>query len=122
MRAIQKMYLLLNLSHYIKRYGHFCQILAFFAMPAHQKSQKVTKFLVEKLCFRSYQPRKVTGVENTPLPVPLGLNVMKLFSFCKTLKIHIFRFDCCTIEITKMKDPDLFMHACNLIQATFIKF
>ena len=24
-----KMYLLLNLSHYVKSYGHFCQILAF---------------------------------------------------------------------------------------------
>ena len=25
-----KMYFLLNLSHYVKSYGHFCQILAFF--------------------------------------------------------------------------------------------
>ena len=24
-----KMYFLLNLSHYVKRYGHLCQILAF---------------------------------------------------------------------------------------------
>ena len=30
------MYFLLNLSHYVKRYGHFCQILAFFRLPAHQ--------------------------------------------------------------------------------------
>ena len=30
------MYLLLNLSHCVKSYGHFCQILAFFTMPAHQ--------------------------------------------------------------------------------------
>ena len=29
-----KMYILLNLSHYVKSYGHFCQILAFFTMPA----------------------------------------------------------------------------------------
>ena len=28
-----KMYLLLNLSHYIKRYGHLCQILAFLRCP-----------------------------------------------------------------------------------------
>ena len=25
-----KMYVLLNLSHYVKSYGHLCQILAFF--------------------------------------------------------------------------------------------
>ena len=31
-----KMYFLLNLSHYVKSYGHLCQILAFFAMPALQ--------------------------------------------------------------------------------------
>ena len=31
-----KMYFLLNLSHYVKSHGHFCQILAFFTMPAHQ--------------------------------------------------------------------------------------
>ena len=31
-----KMYFLLNLSHYVKSDGHFSQILAFFAMPAHQ--------------------------------------------------------------------------------------
>ena len=30
------MYFLLNLSHYVKSYGHLCQILAFFAMPALQ--------------------------------------------------------------------------------------
>ena len=31
-----KMYLLLNLSHFVKRCGHLCQILAFFMMPALQ--------------------------------------------------------------------------------------
>ena len=31
-----KMYFLLNLSHYVKSYGHLCQILAFFTMPALQ--------------------------------------------------------------------------------------
>ena len=36
MRAIQKCTFLLNLSHYVKRYGHLCQILAFSTMPAHQ--------------------------------------------------------------------------------------
>ena len=31
-----KMYFLLNLSHYVKSYGHLCQILAFSMMPALQ--------------------------------------------------------------------------------------
>ena len=31
-----KMYFLLNLSHCVKSYGHFCQILASFTMPAYQ--------------------------------------------------------------------------------------
>ena len=31
-----KMYLLLNLSHYVKSYRHLCQILAFFTMSALQ--------------------------------------------------------------------------------------
>ena len=68
-----KMYFLLNLNHYVKSYGHFCQIWDFFTMPAHQTWSchvtyeanfekflffpiilhlilgKVTKFLVEKL-------------------------------------------------------------------------
>ena len=67
-----KMYFLLNLSHYVKSYGHLCQVLAIFTMPAPQiwpchvtqeaNFEKkifflilhlilgiVTKFLVEKL-------------------------------------------------------------------------
>ena len=57
------MYFLLNLSHYVKSYGHLCQILAYFTMPSlqiwpchviqeailHLILGKVTKFLVEKL-------------------------------------------------------------------------
>ena len=30
------MYFLLNLSHHVKSYGHLCQTLAFFTMPALQ--------------------------------------------------------------------------------------
>ena len=67
-----KMYFLLNLSHYVKNYGHLCQFLAFLLCPLskyddvtwpkkqiskknnfflilHLISGKVTKFLVEKL-------------------------------------------------------------------------
>ena len=29
-KSYLKMYFLFNLSHYVKSYGHFCQILAFF--------------------------------------------------------------------------------------------
>ena len=31
-----KMYFLLNLSYYVKRFGHFSQNMAFFTMPTHQ--------------------------------------------------------------------------------------
>ena len=35
-QSYPKMYFLLNLIHYVKGYGHLCQILAFFMMPARQ--------------------------------------------------------------------------------------
>ena len=99
-----KMYLLLNLSYYVKSYGHFCQFLAFFTMPAlqiwpchmsqeanvekfyfvlilHLISEKVTKFLVEKLSTSEVISQKPhQGVENTALPsafrVKPGLNIV----------------------------------------------
>ena len=79
------MYLLLNLSHYVKSYGYFCQILAFSMMPAHQiwschviheanfenflfcpnstfNIGKIHKISSGKaLYFRSYQPKNLTG-------------------------------------------------------------
>ena len=81
-----KMYFLLNLSHYVKRCGHFCQILAFSTMPARQiwschvtqeanfeknlcfpnsefhirKSYKISSS--KALYFRSYQPKTSWGV------------------------------------------------------------
>ena len=89
------MYFLLNLSHYVEHCGHFCQILAFFTMPAHQIwSYHVTKearnffimsystFNIRKshkfsrgkaLYFRSYQPKTSRGDGKHP-PVPFGLN------------------------------------------------
>ena len=90
------MYFLLNLSHSVKRYGHLCQILAFFTMPALQiwpchvtheaNFEKIllfpnSAFNTGKSCkissrkalyFRSYQAKTSRGVENTP-PVLLGL-------------------------------------------------
>ena len=35
MRDIQKFTFLLNLSRFVKSYGHFCQILGILTMPAH---------------------------------------------------------------------------------------
>ena len=78
------MYLLLNLNHYVKSYGHLSQILAFFTMPALQiwpchVTQEVnfkkkffpnSAFNMGKSCkissgkalyFRSYQPETSWG-------------------------------------------------------------
>ena len=95
------MYFLLNLSHYVKCYGHLCQILAFFTMPALQiwpchvtqeaNFEKIllfpnSAFNIEKSCkvssgkvlyFRSYQPKTPRGVENTPPPPPVLLWLTK---------------------------------------------
>ena len=87
-----KMYFLLNLSHYVKSYGHLCQILAFFTMPAPHiwpchvtQEANFEKFLLfpnsafnirksykisgnKALSFRSYQPKTSRGGGgNTPL-------------------------------------------------------
>ena len=84
------MYFLLNLSNYVKSYGHLCQILALFTMPAlqiwpchvtqeanfekllaflilHLILGKVTKFLVKKLSTSEVICQKPHGgMENTP--------------------------------------------------------
>ena len=86
------MYFLLNLSHYVKSYGHLCQILAFFMMPALQiwpchvtqeaNFEKKLLFLnsafnIRKrytissrkpLYFRSYQPKTSQGSGKHPPP------------------------------------------------------
>ena len=99
------MYLLFNLSHYVKSYGHFCQILAFFTMLAHQiwschvtqeanfkiflfcpnltfNIEKVTKFLMEKLATSEVISQNLTGggggVGGKHLLVPLGLRYISL--------------------------------------------
>ena len=47
-----KMYLLLNLSHYVKSYGHLCQFLAFFMMPNMAMSRDPrSKFRKKKIFF-----------------------------------------------------------------------
>ena len=91
------MYFLLNLSHYAKRYGHLCQILAFFcdarslnmAMSRDPRSKFLKNYFFpnsafdirksykissrKALYFRSYQPKILTG-GGEPLPVLLGLS------------------------------------------------
>ena len=93
------MYFFLNLNHYVKSYQHFCQILAFFAMPAHQIWSchvteeanfehfyfvlilhlilgKVTKFLVENSLLQTLSAKNLTGGGGgggKHPPVPLGL-------------------------------------------------
>ena len=95
-----KMYFLFNLSHYVKSYGHLCQILAFFTMPAlqiwpcHMTQEanfekilffpnsalilgKAAKFLVEKLSTSeviSQKPHRGGG-KHPPPPVLLGLTL-----------------------------------------------
>ena len=90
------MYFLLNLSHYVKSYGHFCQILSFLTMPAHQiwschVTQKANfenylfcntstsnvgkshKSSSGKLSTSEFISQKPHGRGGHP-PVPLGLN------------------------------------------------
>ena len=88
---------LLNLSHCVKSYGYFCQILALFMMPVHQiwschmtqdanfenflfchnstfntrKNHKISSG--KALYFRSYQQKTSPGDRKHPPPVPLGL-------------------------------------------------
>ena len=85
-----KMCFLLNWSHRVKSYGHFCQILALSMIPTHQiwschvtqdpnfenlvfrlnstfnirKSHKIP--CGKALCFRRYQQKPHWGVENSP--------------------------------------------------------
>ena len=95
-----KMYFLLNLSDYVKSYGHLCQILAFLTMPApqiwpchvtqeanfekiyfflilHLILGKVTKFLVEKLSTSEVISQKPHGGKNTP-PSAFRVNTRKI--------------------------------------------
>ena len=86
------MYFLLNLSHFVKSYGHLCQILASFTMPGLQiwpchvaqeaNFEKIllfpnSAFNIEKSCkissretvyFRSYQPKTSQGGGKHPPP------------------------------------------------------
>ena len=97
-KSYPKIYFLLNLSHSVKSYGHFCHILALFKMSIHQiwschvtqkcKFQKfiiffpilhlmlgkVTKLLVEKLSTSEVISQKPHGGSGNPPSVPLGLN------------------------------------------------
>ena len=93
------MYLLLNLSHHVKSYGHLCQILVFLTMPAlqiwpchvtqeanfkkiylflilHLTLDKAATFLVEKFSTLEVISQKPHGGGKHP-PVLLGLTNKK---------------------------------------------
>ena len=92
------MYFLLNLSHYVKSYGHLCQILAFLTMPAlqiwpchvtqkanfekiyfflilHLILDKAAKFLVEKLSTSEVISQKPHGGWKHPPPSAFRVNL-----------------------------------------------
>ena len=84
--SYRKMYFLLNLSHYVKSCGHFCQILAFFKMPAHQiwSCHMTQEANFEKFLFcpnsafnirksHKISSRKTLYFRSHPPPVLLGL-------------------------------------------------
>ena len=78
------MYFLLNLSDYVKSYGHLCQILAFlrcfyFFLILNLILGKAAKFLVEKLSTSEVISQRPHGGWKTPLPVLLGLSRIVIF-------------------------------------------
>ena len=107
-----KIYFLLNLSHYVKSYGHLCQLLAFFTMPALQiwpshvtqeanfekklffpssafnirKSYKISSR--KALYFRSYQPKTSRGVETPPPPSAFRVNTIYLCMYIFIISIE----------------------------------
>ena len=97
-----KMYFLLSLSHYVKSYGHFCQFLTFFTMPAIKiwpchvtQEANFEKFLFfpnsafnirksykissrKALYFRSYQPKTSRrGGKHPPPPSAFRVKASK---------------------------------------------
>ena len=103
------MYFLLNLIHYVKSYGHLCQILAFCTMPVpqiwpchvtqeanfeknyfflilHLTLGKATKYLVEKLSASEVISQKPHGGWKTP---PSAFRV-KGAGTGQILKFHCF--------------------------------
>ena len=110
-----KMHFLLNWSHCVKSYGHFCQILALLTIPAHQiwschmiqdahfenllfcsdstfiirKSHKISSG--KALYFRSYQqkPQWKTPLLPPP-PPPSAFRVKRVYLFL-TLMVYGFK-------------------------------
>ena len=110
------MYFLLNLSHYVKSYGHFCQILGFFTMPTYQiwschvtQEANFEKFLScpnstfnigkksQNFQWKISLLQKLSAINLTgggkhtpPSPVPLGLSVFKLCDmYSSSFKIYL---------------------------------
>ena len=99
--SYQKVYILLNYNHYVKSYGYFCQILAFFTMPAHKiwschvtqeanfekflscpdstfNIRKVTRFLAEKLSTSEIINQKPHGGGDGNPPSDFRVKVLML--------------------------------------------
>ena len=94
-----KMYFLLNSSHYVKRYGHLCQILAIFTMPAIWLCHMIQEANFEKMLFfpnfafnikKSCKISSRKALYYTPPPPPpfvlSGLNI----SFCRESVHYIY--------------------------------
>ena len=111
------MYFLLNLSHYVKSYGHLCQILAFsynarspnMAMSRDPRSNfqknllflilhlildKAAKFLAEKLSTSEVISQKPHGGWKTAPPLPSAFRVKRTQGHINfhTLVSHSFNF------------------------------
>ena len=104
------MYLLLNLSYCVKRYGHFRQILACLTIPTHQIRscdvtqvtngevglilhlilRAVTKFLVEKFSTSEVISQKPQGRGKHPLP-PSAFRV-NMHNFSTTIELEFVAY------------------------------
>ena len=107
-KTATKMRFLLNWSHCVKSYGHFCQILALLTIPTHQiwslmqdanfenlsicpnstfNTRKRHKISSGKaLYFRSYQQKTSPGVGEHP---PSAFRVKRVY-FVLTLMVYSF--------------------------------
>ena len=104
--SFPKIYFLLNLSHYVKSYGHLCQILAIFTTPDPQiwpchvtqeanfekklffpnSAFNIRKsYKISCLYFRSYQPKTSRGGCGKHPPPSAALLAIR-FNFIRSLQ------------------------------------
>ena len=132
------MYFLLSLSHCVKSYGHFRQILAIFTVPTHQiwscHVSHVANFenfnflpnsifnvrkSVENLSTSEVISQKPHGVESTPPPlVPLGVKYLKFSASGKKL-IKISETGREFGSVVLKRDNNISNQKCIIILRTF---